>query len=224
MPESHSRKGLDMNVPPSTEHAAVKPRVEGEREAEIFEGALKVLIDVGYDRLTFDAVAAEVRASKATLYKRWPSKAELLVSAVEHLFEQARDGRGVPDTGSLEGDLVDAFCHSGLGFDRMTEVAAAAMPALNRDAELNRVFTERFLEPRSQELREVMERAQRRGELGPDADLEMLSRVLPAMKFHMILTGGHCPAADYAMQVIQQILLPACNATLTASSNGPKPS
>ncbi|TWE12178.1 TetR/AcrR family transcriptional regulator [Rudaeicoccus suwonensis] len=213
-----------MNVPPSTEHAALKPRVEGEREAEIFEGALKVLIDVGYDRLTFDAVAAEVRASKATLYKRWPSKPELLVSAVEYLFERAREGHGAPDTGSLEGDLVDAFCHSGAAFDQMTEIAAAALPALKRDPELSLIFTQRFLEPRARELREVMHRAQARGEIGPDADLEMLSRVLPAMKFHMMLTGEHHPSDEFALQVIQQILLPACNATLATPPNGQKPS
>ena len=50
-----------------TEAAHARPRVEGDREREILEAALQVLADVGYDRLTMDAVAARARASKATL-------------------------------------------------------------------------------------------------------------------------------------------------------------
>ena len=51
-----------------------RPRVEGEREMEILKAALEVLADVGYDRLTMDAVATRAKASKATLYRRWKTK------------------------------------------------------------------------------------------------------------------------------------------------------
>ena len=55
--------------------AALRPRVEGDREQEILDAALEVLGEVGYDRLTMDAVAQRAKASKATLYRRWNSKA-----------------------------------------------------------------------------------------------------------------------------------------------------
>ena len=58
-----------------------RPRVEGEREAEILDAALVLLGRVGYDRLTMDAVAAEAKASKATLYRRWTTKPSLVVDA-----------------------------------------------------------------------------------------------------------------------------------------------
>ncbi len=61
---------------------ATRPRVEGERATEIHEAVIRLLVEHGYDRLTFDAVAAEVRASKATLYRKWPTKAALVVEAV----------------------------------------------------------------------------------------------------------------------------------------------
>ena len=48
-----------------------RPRVAGEREEEILDATVRLLVDVGYDKLTLDAVAAEARASKATLYRRW---------------------------------------------------------------------------------------------------------------------------------------------------------
>jgi hypothetical protein len=56
-----------------------RPRIEGDREAEILDAAVRVLADVGYDRLTMDMVASEARASKATLYRRWQNKAALVV-------------------------------------------------------------------------------------------------------------------------------------------------
>ena len=48
----------------------LRPRVEGDREREILDAALEVLSEVGYDRLTMDAVAQRAKASKATLYRR----------------------------------------------------------------------------------------------------------------------------------------------------------
>ncbi|MGL5910526.1 MAG: helix-turn-helix domain-containing protein, partial [Phycicoccus sp.] len=56
-----------------------RPRVEGDREREILTAALGVLAEVGYDRMTMDAVALAARASKATLYRRWQSKATLVI-------------------------------------------------------------------------------------------------------------------------------------------------
>ena len=64
------------------QEAAVRPRIKGEREQEILLATLDVLVDVGYDRLTMDAVASRAKASKATLYRRWHSKAELVIEAV----------------------------------------------------------------------------------------------------------------------------------------------
>jgi AcrR family transcriptional regulator len=51
--------------------ARTRPRVEGEREDEILDACVELLLEAGYDRLTMDAVAKKARASKATLYRRW---------------------------------------------------------------------------------------------------------------------------------------------------------
>src|SRR5690349_8415936 len=89
-----------------------RPRVEGEREDEILDATVDLLMEVGYDRLTMDAVAREARASKATLYRRWETKASLVVEALAR-------GKTAPhveehDTGSLREDLLATFCgHEG---------------------------------------------------------------------------------------------------------------
>ena len=86
----------------------IRPRVEGEREDEILDATLALLIEVGYDRLTMDAVAKRSRASKATLYRRWETKASLAIDAL--LRAKGAPHVELPDTGTLRGDLLAAFC------------------------------------------------------------------------------------------------------------------
>src|SRR6478735_5965606 len=109
---------------PSTE----RPRIEGDREQEILDATLEVLAEVGYDRLTMDAVAAKAKASKATLYRRWTNKVSLVIDALH-----PKGVYVVPDTGSLRGDLQEVFCGMGGLVDR-TEVArfASVLTAIAR--------------------------------------------------------------------------------------------
>ena len=76
-----------------------RPRVEGERESEILDAALHLLAEVGYDRMTMDAVATQAKASKATLYRRWTDKPSLVVDAILQSKEALQTPD--PDTGNL---------------------------------------------------------------------------------------------------------------------------
>src|SRR5215467_12573472 len=110
-------------TPEAAAAAAARPRVEGDREQEILTAALEVLADVGYDRLTMDAVAQRAKASKATLYRRWNSKATLVVEALART-------KGVPvtpDTGALRSDLLAAFCGMGGLTDHDTTATLGAV-------------------------------------------------------------------------------------------------
>src|ERR1700710_2333484 len=99
---------------PQTDSVGTRPRVEGVREAEILEAALDVLGEVGYDRMTMDAVALKAKASKATLYRRWNGKVSLIIDALLHDHQQHHyTEHGPVDTGSLRGDLIAAFCGNG---------------------------------------------------------------------------------------------------------------
>src|SRR4051812_47266636 len=123
--------------------ATTRPRVEGERATEIHEAVIRLLIEHGYDRLTFDAVAADVRASKATLYRKWPTKAALVVEAVVETVCPSLLQR--PDSGSLRGDLVVGACQDRGLTAGLPALLGAVMPALHRDAELYSEFQVRFL-------------------------------------------------------------------------------
>jgi AcrR family transcriptional regulator len=187
-----------------------RPRVEGAREQEILTAAIDVLHELGYDRLTLDTVAARARASKATLYRRWSSKADLVAEAMASM-----DGGTVPqmpDTGSLRGDLLAmAADHQGglLDPDR-ADLMCSVATAMGRDAELGAALRERFLDPRKSCLLQLFERARDRGEIRGDVDLELMSSIFPAMMlFRMTMGEMTCPAADLVVQIVDQIVLPA---------------
>lgn len=69
---------------------APRSRMSPERRAELFSTVHELLLEVGYERLTFDAVASRARTSKATLYRQWGSKAGLVMAALTHDDAQHR--------------------------------------------------------------------------------------------------------------------------------------
>lgn len=198
--------------------ATARPRVVGEREVEIFTAALEVLRDVGYDRLTFDAVAAAAKASKATLYRKWPHKRDLVVDAIG-LFLDCPAERD-PDTGSLRSDLLAQACAAGgLDDDELVGTWGALLPVIHRDPELADGLRERFVEPKQRAALQVFRNAQVRGEIGPGADLETLMMILPGLAFHEALLSGRRPGPERIEQLIDTVVMPACRATVHTSTS-----
>jgi len=197
-----------------------RPRVEGEREAEIFDATARLLVECGYDKLTFDAVAAAARASKATLYRRWPSKVDLLIVLLEHL-----KGVGLQplvDSGNLREDLLALSCgEGGLAGEMPLGIIGALIPALHRDAELTAAFQRRFIAPKLQVAVAAFERARARGEVGADADTDLLARILPSMCTHEVFVLGTHLTRERIAHLIDTVVLPACRATVTPPSDRP---
>ncbi|MDR6116964.1 AcrR family transcriptional regulator [Aeromicrobium sp. SORGH_AS981] len=189
------------------EAAAARPRVEGEREHEILEAALDVLADVGYDRLTMDAVASAARASKATLYRRWDTKASLVLEAV---LAQKGPLAAVPDTGSLRGDLLASHCgRGGLTDERQIAIFSAVLTALGRDTEFADGFRTRILGPKVEATQELFARARERGEVRDDVDLDIVGPALAGIVLHREFVLGEVPTPERVAAVIDQVILPA---------------
>ncbi len=188
------------------ETAQARPRVEGDREQEILEATLTVLAEAGYDRLTMDAVAAEAKASKATLYRRWSSKPELVVEAIcSHKVHPP-----TPDTGTLRGDLVAAHCGmGGLQDSRALAVQAAVVTAMARDPEFAATYRKEFIGPKQAASRTIFERARARGEIRDDVDLDLLIPALPGIVLHRVFLLGDVATPELVARVIDQIILPA---------------
>jgi AcrR family transcriptional regulator len=189
------------------QEAAVRPRVEGHREQEILQATLDVLAEVGYDRLTMDAVAHAAKASKATLYRRWSSKASLVIDAV-----LAHKGpMTAPDTGSLRQDLIEMHCGIG-GFTdpKPLGVLASIATAMNLDPEFAEAYRRDLVGPKVAAGRAVFERARDRGEVREDLDLDLIAPALAGMVLHRIFLLGESPNAETISALIDQIILPAC--------------
>lgn len=185
-----------------------RPRVEGEREVEILDATLSLLASVGYDRLTMDAVAAEARASKATLYRRWSSKPALVVDALLRTKEALQ--APVVDTGSLREDLMQMACvHGGLTDARSAQVMAGVVTAIQRDPEFAEEFRTRVIAPKIAVIRGIFERARTRGEITADLDLDLLAPALPGIILHRSFVLGFPPDEQTVARVVDEIILPA---------------
>lgn len=183
--------------------------LDGSRDVVLRAAALALLAEVGYDRLTMDAVAARAGAAKTTIYRRWRGKAELVVDALDGL----KGAPAVPDTGSLRKDLKVlaesiASAESRLG----AQMTVGMVSALARDGELRRVFGEKFLAPRMAGFRAVFEQAVARGEMPDGHDLDLLARLFPALALQELAMSGEVPGTGFASRVMDEVIYPLATA------------
>ncbi|MCW2843049.1 MAG: transcriptional regulator, TetR family [Nocardioides sp.] len=190
-----------------------RPRVEGDRELEILEATLEVLGDVGYDRLTMDAVATRAKASKATLYRRWNGKVSLVIEALLSV----KAPTALPDTGSLREDLIASFCGlGGLTDQKSVDTFASVLTAITRDPDFAAAFRREVIGPKAQMSHVIFERAQARGEIPVGVDLELLAPALAGIVLHRLYLMGEMPSEALITRVIDQIILPAATRTAAA--------
>src|SRR6195952_2061070 len=176
------------------------------REAELLAVTLQLLQEHGYDRLSLDAVATTARASKATLYRRWPTKAELVLAAfVEGTRQVAVD----PDTGSLRDDLMlmgEAICAH---VRTHASTIRAVLVETSRSAELNATMQQQFLGERKAHMKHVLTRAVDRGEIEASAITDDLWDVLPGYLIYRSILTGQSPASDTVRNLVDNLIMPS---------------
>jgi AcrR family transcriptional regulator len=198
-------------------HGTQRPRVEGDREQEILAATLEILTEVGFDKLTMDAVAARAKASKATLYRRWENKASLVIEALHSTKEEPP----LVDTGSLRGDLMAAFCGmGGLADPDTVATFASTITAICRDPEFAETFRNEVVGPKLQRSRTIWERARERGEIRKQVDLDLLEPALAGIVLHRVFVLGQQPDENLIARVIDQIILPAAGVEPPATTAG----
>ncbi|MGP4043642.1 TetR/AcrR family transcriptional regulator [Streptomyces sp. 2A115] len=160
----------------STSAAAAEPgaaprtrrsRITPEREAEVFGAVLDLLREVGYEALTMDAVATRTRCSKATLYRQWVGKPELVAVAVRQ--DKAAASPSDIDTGTLRGDFHAMADQIGDGrMQRNTELMRGLVHAAHSHPDLLKALRELFIDPELNGFNAMMRRAVERGEIPAD--------------------------------------------------------
>jgi AcrR family transcriptional regulator len=176
------------------------------REAELLAVTLQLLQENGYDRLTLEAVATKAQASKATMYRRWPTKAELVLAA---FIEGVRHVDVPPDTGTLRGDLLQigksilAQCDQHAGTFRAVLVEVSNNPALG-DA-----LQRQFIEERQALIANVLQQAVDRGEIDAAAVNDELWDLLPGYLAFRSIIPNNAPTEDTVRAFVDDVLIPS---------------
>lgn len=174
-----------------------------DRRAVILSTTLDLVAEQGVALATVDGIAARAGVSKATIYRHWASRAQLLCDACEALVADLP----LPDTGELRNDLV-VFCENvalALRDERMSCVLPSVLDAAQRDEDMARLRDE-MVDRRRRPVREILVRAQRRGELPDGLDVELAIDLLTGPLFYRKLVSGASPPPGMVSRVVDAVL------------------
>ncbi len=183
------------------------------RNAELDRGLLRaaqeLLAEIGYDRMTIDAVAARCGTAKTSVYRRWAGKPELVADAVADLHGVD----AVPDTGDLRTDLVhlasawhDPDC-------RRDAVVGGLLTAMGREPALRDAVQEAITAPHLGAFTAIVTRAVDRNEVPAGHDLSLIGALFPAFTFHRIAIQAQPVDAAFIEYVVDALVLPALRGT-----------
>jgi AcrR family transcriptional regulator len=182
-----------------------RPR-DPSRDGVIRAAILRLLADVGYGSLTMDAVASEAGVGKATIYRRWRTKQDLVVDTISDLN---RAEAAPADTGSLEGDLR-AMMHSLVSVVTGPTGAAtlSLLSTVPHQPALAHAFQGGPLAVWRQSFNEIWSRAEQRGEVRPGTGSSVIAEVPSALLVQRWLLTGRPVDEAYADEVLDTVVLP----------------
>jgi AcrR family transcriptional regulator len=180
------------------------------RDGAILDAATDVLGEVGYTSLTVDMVALRARAGKATVYRRWSSKEELVLDVVDRLKHSQVDLSSLPDTGTIREDLIALFRPQSVEEDtRRNKALAGLASVLAHHSVFAEAANEALVKPWADAHRLLMQRAVDRGEIPVSADIETICQVLPTMAAYRALVQRKPFDRDFLVSSIDVVILPA---------------
>lgn len=193
------------NRNPAAPERSANPNLDTGRTDTIIEAVLSELAEVGYGQLSMDGVARRAKAGKSALYRRWPSKQEMILDAVSTISVPAVDIEGSRDLQTvvtLMVDAVDGWLSSGANRRILPDLVAEAL----RNPALDEALTTRIGMMRRKYWREVLEKRIATGEVDAAADIEYALDLLAAPLFWRI--SGRRRDSDQALRdnVIRSIL------------------
>ena len=206
-----SSTAIEMGTRPDSQPVSDAPgrgrRRDGAREQAILDAAVELIVTGGYDAMSIEAVAGRAGVSKATIYRRWAGKAELVADAVRRMDHGAL--ADPEDTGSLRGDLLAlsrtlfinlAGADGGL-------VCGLAV-AVRADARLGRLLAGHKQAYRERATKLIVSRAQSRGELPVDVEPPELMDMALGVSLFRIMSGEPLDAA-FADYLVDRVLIPS---------------
>ncbi|MDP9461603.1 MAG: TetR/AcrR family transcriptional regulator [Actinomycetota bacterium] len=191
-----------------------RPR-DPSRDGVIRAAILRLLAEVGYGALTMDAVASEAGVGKATIYRRWRTKQDLVVDTISDLN---RAEAAPPDTGSLEGDLRQMLRSLVTVITGPTGAATLSLlSTVPHQPALAEAFRNGPLAVWRQSFEEIWSRAEQRGEVQPDVAGSVVAETTSALLVQRWLLTGRPIDEAYADEVLDTVVLPLIRMQARAS-------
>lgn len=182
-----------------------RPR-DATRDAAIHAAAVRLLKEVGYDRMSIGAIAAHAGVSKATIYRRWPNKAAVVASAVER---QTTGTPPEPRGGALRDDLLEVLQWLALQIaEQDIAMVAAVLAGMRSDPALATAMRDRLHRDQTAIIeRSLLQAAQRREPLHPHA-AALVAEIAPAVIVHRLLIVGEACDPPFLEHLVDDILVP----------------
>ncbi|MCI0686943.1 MAG: TetR/AcrR family transcriptional regulator [Sporichthyaceae bacterium] len=181
-------------------------------ETAIIDAVLALLREVGYEAVTMEGIAARAHTGKAALYRRWASKADLVVDVLQRCLAPMEPP---PDRGNIRDDLIAVL-------RRLAAVvnspAGCAIPTLTtRDRAFVELVAERVVVPQQRMLVGVLRRGIERGDVRPELPLALVAEVGPSMLLKRALADGPPVRDGFVVSVVDDLLLPMVRPQVTSS-------
>ena len=186
-----------------------RPR-DPRRDAAIYEAAIELLAEAGFEGMTLEAVAHRAGVSKPTIYLRCPEgKGQLVAAAIAARRELKPPAH---DTGSLRGDLLATVRDMVEHMRENAALAAGLVRQLRESAELAEIFREHVIEPERARWSAIVDRAEARGEVAPGSAPSIFPDVAPSL-IHAQMTFPSPNELDdaFVTELVERVLLPILN-------------
>ena len=182
-------------------------RRRSKRAHEAILAATTSLLEAkGYNGLSIEAVAAQAGVGKQTIYRWWPSKAALVMEAYSAMVASEIT---IPDSGRLEEDLYRLFeqIFSRLSSSGFGKAIAGLLTEAQTDPVLAAEFLDGFVDWRRKVVRQLLQKGLERGEVAPEANLEIAVDSLFGSMWYRLLIG-HAPLdQQFAKDLVRQLLV-----------------
>ncbi|SEM88854.1 TetR/AcrR family transcriptional regulator [Nonomuraea pusilla] len=180
------------------------PTRTDDRTKTIMRAALDLARELGYAKLTIEAVAARAGVGKHTVYRRWPSRGLLFLDAVLSLNTS---GLNHPDTGDIVADLRVVMTRAAdlLGQPPWGPLYQDLIGEAQHDPEVAAALSRRFIEPQTADTLSRLKTAKEQGQLAPDFDPELAFEILSGPLYFRLLITQQPVTHDYIDRVLQAV-------------------
>jgi AcrR family transcriptional regulator len=181
-----------------------RPRSEAVNQA-ILQATLNLLAEAGYPDMSMEAIAARAGVGKATLYRRYTCKDEVVAAAIDDVLCDP----SLPDTGSFWGDMnclieeiIEMSC-SDLG----RQTIALLLSTASSSPQFAQIYRTKYIFPRRKELEEIFNRAKTRGEIQADLDASLIFDLIAGSVFYTLIFNAEAEQVDMRIRRSLQFLL-----------------